>query len=177
MPSANPASVTGPSNPTAQPNPTATPEQNAPYSKIAVNPLPDSANIPRSLLAKEPSLEAQASIVVATEAERNQKVVEGWDKPWACLFLTGRQHGYIEPCGCTGLENQKGGLNRRDTLLRSLVDRGWNVIPIDTGDQVRRFGRQSEIKFARTAEALKLMNYQAVMYGGRSSSCRRANFI
>jgi hypothetical protein len=119
----------------------------------------------RSLLAKEPEPSEGGSIVVATEAEKNQKIAEGWSQPWACLFLSGRQHGYIEPCGCTGLENQKGGLNRRDTLLQSLIERGWEVIPIDAGDQVRRFGRQSEIKFARTAEALKLMNYRAVMYG------------
>jgi len=108
---------------------------------------------------------AENSIVVATEAEKNQAIAPDWERPWACLMLTGRQHGYIEPCGCTGLENQKGGLNRRDTLLGSLRDRGWDVFPIDTGDQVRRRGRQSEIKFARTAEALKLMNYSAVMFG------------
>jgi len=107
----------------------------------------------------------QDSIVVATEAEKNQIIAPDWEKPWACLMLTGRQHGYIEPCGCTGLENQKGGLNRRDTLLTSLRERGWDVFPIDTGDQVRRFGRQSEIKFARTAEALKTMDYSAVMFG------------
>ena len=133
--------------------------------KIASNPLSDGARGPRSLLAKDPVPNAANPITVATEAEKNQKVAEGWSKPWACLVLTGRQHGYIEPCGCTGLENQKGGLNRRDTLLRSLVDRGWDVIPIDAGDQVRRFGRQSEIKFAKTAEAFKLMDYRAVMYG------------
>ncbi|MDZ4848740.1 MAG: multiheme c-type cytochrome [Pirellulaceae bacterium] len=149
-PSVNPAVGESPAN------------QNNP--KIASNPLADSSLGPRPLLGKEP-LPSESSIVVATEAEKNQKVAENWSKPWACLFLTGRQHGYIEPCGCTGLENQKGGLNRRDTLLRSLEERGWDVIPIDTGDQVRRIGRQSEIKFARSAEALKLMNYRAVMYG------------
>lgn len=109
--------------------------------------------------------QTEDSITVATEAEKNQVIAPDWEKPWACLMLTGRQHGYIEPCGCTGLENQKGGLNRRDTLLTSLRERGWDVFPIDTGDQVRRFGRQSEIKFARTAEGLKMMDYAAVMFG------------
>ena len=134
-------------------------------TKIASNPLAESSRGTRTLLAKEPPAIPETPLVVATEAERNQKIAEGWAKPWACLFLTGRQHGYIEPCGCTGLENQKGGLNRRDTLLQSMVNRGWDVIPIDTGDQVRRIGRQSEMKFSRTAEVLKLMNYRAVMYG------------
>ncbi len=136
-----------------------------PQAELASSPLVDSPVGPRSLLEKEAPAPISNSIVVATEAEKNQKIVDGWEKPWACLFLTGRQHGYIEPCGCTGLENQKGGLNRRDTLLRSIEDRGWDVIPIDIGDQVRRIGRQSEIKFARTAEALKMMNYKAIMFG------------
>src|SRR5262245_30249499 len=35
---------------------------------------------------------------------------EGWPKPAVALVLTGQQLGYIEPCGCSGLENQKGGL-------------------------------------------------------------------
>ncbi len=140
-------------------------QKDAVNPKLASNPLADNAVGSRSLLAKEPVPSTESSIVVATEAEKNQKIVEGWSAPWACLVLTGRQHGYIEPCGCTGLENQKGGLNRRDTLLQSLVERGWDVIPIDAGDQVRRFGRQSEIKYAKTAEAFKLMNYRAVMYG------------
>ncbi len=171
-PSRIPSKSTSPSNPTpaivvppaSSPVVSQTPKETS-NPKIASNPSADSTIGPRSLLSKEPVLNLEASIVVATEAEKNQKIAEGWDQPWACLLLTGRQHGYIEPCGCTGLENQKGGMNRRDTLLQSLTDRGWDVLPIDTGDQVRRFGRQSEIKFARTAEALKLMNYRAVMYG------------
>lgn len=139
--------------------------RSGPQAEIASSPLVDSPIGSRSLLEKTPPPQKPNSIVVATEAEKNQKIVEGWEKPWACLFLTGRQHGYIEPCGCTGLENQKGGLNRRDTLLTSIVNRDWPVVPIDIGDQVRRIGRQSEVKFAKTSEALKLMNYQAIMYG------------
>src|SRR5688500_8018820 len=30
---------------------------------------------------------------------------DGWGKPTVALFITGQQLGYIEPCGCTGLEN------------------------------------------------------------------------
>jgi Cytochrome c554 and c-prime len=175
-----PSSPAQPSDKTARPSPQPTPAQmivvppaNSSNSvsgesdnpKLASNPLAEGSVGSRTLLPKEPTPSSESSIVVATEAERNQKIAEGWTQPWACLFLSGRQHGYIEPCGCTGLENQKGGLNRRDTLLQSLIERGWDVIPIDAGDQVRRFGRQSEIKFAKTAEAFKMMNYRAVMYG------------
>jgi hypothetical protein len=91
---------------------------------------------------------------------------DGWGKPTVALFITGQQLGYIEPCGCTGLENQKGGLARRHTFLRQLKDdKGWAVVPIDVGSQVRRYGRQQEIKFQQTAAALRTLGYAAVMLG------------
>lgn len=108
--------------------------------------------------------EAQ-TIVVATEAEKNQVIAENWPKPDVALFLTGQQYGYYEPCGCTGLSNQKGGINRRDTLLTMIRDKGWNVLPLDVGNQVRRMGRQSEIKFLTTVDALKTMEYSAIGLG------------
>ena len=90
---------------------------------------------------------------------------EGWPKPRFVFLITGRQHGYIEPCGCTGLTNQKGGLARRYRLHRQMQDRGWTVVPIDVGNQVRRYGRQAEIKFQVTVDALGTMDYQAVTFG------------
>jgi hypothetical protein len=102
---------------------------------------------------------------VATEAERNQQLAANWPDPQAVIFVSGQQHGYIEPCGCTGLENQKGGLIRRDTLLTELRERGWNLIPVDVGNQVRRIGRQPELKFKSTVEAFRKMDYQAVAFG------------
>ena len=90
----------------------------------------------------------------------------GWPQPAVAIVLTGQQLGYIEPCGCTGLENQKGGLARRHTLLRQLRDeRGWPVIALDVGSQVRRYGRQQEIKFQHTASALRTLDYSAVVLG------------
>jgi len=88
-----------------------------------------------------------------------------WAVPDATLVVTGRQHGYIEPCGCTGLDRQKGGMARRFTLLDELKELGWNLVPVDAGDQVRRFGPQAEIKLQQTARALRQMNYQAVGFG------------
>ncbi len=88
-----------------------------------------------------------------------------WPAPDVALVVTGRQHGYIEPCGCTGLERQKGGVARRFTFLKELKEGGWNLLPIDAGDQVRRFGPQAEIKLQQTVRALKQMDYQAIAFG------------
>ena len=82
------------------------------------------------------------------------------------LVLTGQQLGYIEPCGCSGLENQKGGLARRHTFIKQLADdRGWTVVPLDVGSQVKRFGKQQEVKFAHTVQGLWTMGYRAVTLG------------
>jgi hypothetical protein len=88
-----------------------------------------------------------------------------WEKPQATLFITGRQDGYIEPCGCTGLTNQKGGLNRKYTFLQQLKAKGWNPVGVDVGNQIRRFGRQAEIKFQTTIDGLRKMNYKAIALG------------
>lgn len=120
---------------------------------------PSSDSVPSG----ERNLPAAAN--VTTEEERNQKIAEDWPQPQAVLFVSGQQHGYVEPCGCTGLDQQKGGLIRRDTLLTQLRDRGWNVLPVDVGNQVRRIGRQPEIKFQTTVEAFKLMGYKAATLG------------
>jgi len=88
-----------------------------------------------------------------------------WPKPEALLVITGRQHGYLEPCGCTGLDRQKGGLARRYTLIEQLKEKGWPILAIDAGNQVRRFGRQAEVKLQQTVNALKQMDYKAVGFG------------
>ncbi len=113
-------------------------------------------------------------ITVATDEEKNQKIAVDWKDPLFVFFVTGSQTGYIEPCGCTGLENQKGGLSRRDTFLTSIRQRGWSVLPIDGGGQVFRVskdssdprrGRQADIKFRWSASAFSLLEYQAVAFG------------
>ncbi len=90
---------------------------------------------------------------------------KAWPAPEVALFITGQQHGYIEPCGCTGLDKQKGGVARRMTFANELKNEGWNLLPIDAGNLIRRFGRQAEIKFHRSLEALRKMGYVAVGFG------------
>ncbi len=98
-------------------------------------------------------------------SEDQQELFHAWPKPQLAFLITGRQNGYLEPCGCTGLANQKGGLARRYTLVEQLRERGWAVVPVDLGNQVRRFGRQPELQFQLTVEALKQMEYRAVTFG------------
>ena len=52
-----------------------------------------------------------------SETDR-ERLFQDWPKPKLAFAITGQQHGYIEPCGCTGLANQKGGMARRHTLFK-----------------------------------------------------------
>jgi len=95
----------------------------------------------------------------------NGQYFVGWQKPKLAIVVTGHQDGYIEPCGCSGLENQKGGLSRRYSLLRELSERGWPLAKVDVGSMVRRFGKQAELQFSACAEAMRQMQYAAVGFG------------
>ncbi len=119
---------------------------------------------PAKQAASGGSTRADSSHRVTTPPVREPLFV-GWPKPRLALVITGRQYGYLEPCGCSGLENQNGGLVRRSTLIKQLGDKGWPVIPIDAGNQVRRFGRQAEIKFQFTINGLSTMGYRAIALG------------
>ena len=103
--------------------------------------------------------------VVATFQERNGAVFADWPRPEALLVITGELDGYIEPCGCTGKENQKGGLSRRRNFLQAVQLAGWDVVPVDLGGQVKRFGRQTEAKFHSIVDGLRSMRYAAVGFG------------
>ena len=96
----------------------------------------------------------------------NGEVFVDWPKPDAALVFTGEQIGYLEPCGCAGLENQKGGLKRRHTMVRTLREEfGWPVALFDAGEQVRYFGPQANIKYRHSIEALIDIGYDAVGFG------------
>ncbi len=97
--------------------------------------------------------------------QANGPIFQNWPKPRLVLIFSGQQWGYIEPCGCAGLENMKGGLARRFTFVKQLKKQGWNPVAFDLGGQVRRQGRQAQIKFHYTLDALRLMGYGAVGLG------------
>jgi hypothetical protein len=100
-------------------------------------------------------------------APRPKALCEGWSSPAAVLVLTGEQHGYLEPCGCT--ERQMGGLERRGDLVRQLrEEKGWPVAAFDLGgaphpERVRR--AQERMKFTTTRAALRTMQYDSMALG------------
>ena len=81
------------------------------------------------------------------------------------LVFTGAMSGYLEPCGCAGLENQKGGLKRRFTMLKQLREKNWPVIAMDGGSQEKDTGPQAGLKLDFAYRALIMMGYQAVGLG------------
>jgi hypothetical protein len=99
--------------------------------------------------------------------ERNGRIFVGWEKPKLAIVFTGMLDGYIEPCGCAGLDNQLGGLSRRHTLIEQRRADGWPMVLLDLGGLVRRLGPQSTIKYQRAIDALKTMRYQAIGFGLR----------
>src|SRR5689334_17284064 len=48
-------------------------------------------------------------IAVNGEIFIDQATKQPWPKPDVALVFSGEQNGYLEPCGCAGLVNQKGG--------------------------------------------------------------------
>jgi hypothetical protein len=85
-------------------------------------------------------------------------------KPDFVLLLSGEQHGYIQPCGCS--RPQFGGLERRYNFLQSLKkDKGWDVVALDLGDVAQRTGPQTMLKYVTSMYALKEMGYAAVGVG------------
>lgn len=87
---------------------------------------------------------------------------QGWEVPQAALVITGLLNGYIEPCGCAGMDRMKGGLSRRHTFFRQLADQGWPVAAVDTGLITNGFGVQEELKFDMAVNSFRLMNYDMI---------------
>jgi len=106
-------------------------------------PGPDPAN---------PGLQAEA-----------EPLLEDWPHDQLTLVLSGEQHGYLEPCGCS--ETQSGGYSRRADLLRQMTKRGFQPVALDLGGLVRRRREQSRLKYQTMLAALGEMAYVAVGVG------------
>ena len=117
------------------------------------------------LQAVEMKFESREAEIADALAKNGGPLFVDWPKPDLALVFSGDMDGYLEPCGCAGLENQKGGFKRRHTFLKQLADDGWPVVALDTGGQIRRFGPQADIKYNYVMKALAQLNYQAVGLG------------
>jgi hypothetical protein len=86
-------------------------------------------------------------------------------KPLFVLLLSGQQHGYLQPCGCSPI--QYGGLERRYNLIQELKkQKGWtNIVALDLGDIAQERGPQKTLKYVTSMEALKLLGYAAAGVG------------
>jgi hypothetical protein len=96
----------------------------------------------------------------------------GKRKPDVVLLLSGEQHGYVLPCGCS--EPQVGGLERRYNLVRLLKARGWPIVAVDLGNIAQKEGIQGPVglqnlqgvpKYVVSMKALQAMGYTAVGLG------------
>ena len=94
--------------------------------------------------------------------KENGPIFVDWPKPKLAVVITGREDGYIEPCGCAGLDRMKGGLSRRHTMIEDLRKKGWPLLCVDVGGLSKGYGVQAELKFQITVDAMKKMGYKAV---------------
>ena len=97
--------------------------------------------------------------------KENGPIFQSWPDPKLAIVITGRQEGYLEPCGCAGLDRMKGGMSRRHSMFEDLRGRGWPVVGLDVGGIARGFGRQAERKFHIMVAGMQKMKYDAMALG------------
>jgi len=104
-----------------------------------------------------------------------------WPKPDLALVLSGEQHGYLLPCGCS--RPQYGGLERRYNLMALLRRRGWPVTALDVGDVPQAEGPrklpnvQGLLKYRYAMESMKEMGYLAVGLGDYEAGLPLSNAL
>ena len=100
--------------------------------------------------------------------KENGPIFVDWPEapPKLAFLISGRQEGYLEPCGCAGLDRMKGGVSRRHMLIRQLREqKQWPLVCLDVGALSKGFGKQAELKFHTTFEAYRRMGYNAIGLG------------
>ena len=109
---------------------------------------------------------------VAPPSILSPQLFRNWGKPDLVLVVSGEQHGYLLPCGCS--HPQKGGLERRYNLIEALRERGWPVDAVDLGNvpqivapsgPVGLPNIQGLIKYRYAMKAMAIMGYTAVGIG------------
>lgn len=134
-------------------------------SPTVANAQVDTEATPGTRSEKTPA--SPGSAAPKTKAAAPTPIVQGWPQPAFVLAITGQQHGYIEPCGCS--PKQSGGLARRADLFRQLrEEKKWPVMGLETGgtlEGLRVTRRQSLLKFNMNLDALNNMGYRVLGLG------------
>ena len=147
-------------------SPSAMPAQRPSPGSTAVAPAADGPVVAQPEPAKLASVSGKSGDVPFDPIKENGAIFKGWPKPKLALVITGRQNGYLEPCGCAGLDRMKGGLSRRLSMIDRLRnEREWPVAAVDVGGLVKGFGPQADLKFQTTVNALQEMEYDAIALG------------
>lgn len=160
------------SNPIRNSNQPTLPPSQPPLNDTAATPAPPAAppaelpaaitNPPATAENPLPATASKKTDSTFDPIKENGPIFVDWPQPKLALVITGREDGYIEPCGCAGLDRMKGGLSRRHTMIEGLKKQGWPVLCIDVGGLSKGYGVQAELKFQITVDAMKKMGYQAV---------------
>lgn len=119
---------------------------------------PDDSTTPANASSADDDDHSAAPVANASALRPKQEMPwESWDQPELAVLLTGEQHGFFEPCGCTA--DQLGGMSRRADLVRRLKEAGWNITGVDLGGLPRRSGRQAVLKAQTSLKALTALEY------------------
>jgi Cytochrome c554 and c-prime len=148
---------------------TKAPVTTAPVTKVPMT-QPTVAKTPaqQSPAKESPVQVAQKESVKKAPAKRipegPKPILDGWSKPAFAIVLSGEQHGYMEPCGCS--LTQSGGLSRRADGFRQISkEKGWALTALDLGGLVRKDNEQNKLKFQVMLSALNELGYKAMALG------------
>lgn len=97
--------------------------------------------------------------------KENGEIFVGWEKPTVTLALTGRLNGYMEPCGCAGMDRMMGGISRQYEFFQELKEKGWKPLILDVGGISPGVTKQAQLKFLATVNMLREMEYDAITLG------------
>ncbi|NQU21191.1 MAG: hypothetical protein HQ567_07910 [Candidatus Nealsonbacteria bacterium] len=146
-----------------------------PALRDSPTPLPDATEL--AVVGSEPVADGAHSKSAFDPIKENGPIFPGWTKPKLALVITGRLEGYIEPCGCAGLDKMMGGMSLRHTFLKQLraadgesvagklLGRGWPVVVVDVGGTAKGYGRQAVMKFHIMVDGIKKMGYDVIALG------------
>ncbi|HZZ71191.1 MAG TPA: multiheme c-type cytochrome [Pirellulales bacterium] len=142
---------------TDSPGPEKTPTEKTPTEKTPAEKAPTE---------KTPT-EDKTPAVQPGPSGLSDTLFKDWPTPQVALLLSGQQEGYLEPCGCAGFENMKGGLTRRDSFVKQMLAKKWPVVGLDAGGQLnlQRHGVEGQLQFDTTLKSFQKMGYQAVGLG------------